>query len=101
VSGVSFGFYDLLDLRKRVKIGPELFQGKSTAADLEDINSTTQKLVKQVLDDTVSKAGQLDGSKDYTCAAMALSGARGLNTDAADCWFAWLPESGRHWVLGS
>jgi len=75
--GVSFGFYDLLDLRKQAKIGPKVFSGKSTGADLEDINAATQKLVKQVLDDAVSKQANWTSSGLHF-AAMALSGARGL-----------------------
>ena len=75
--GVSFGFYDMLDLRKQVKIVPELFLRKSTGADLEDINATTQEIVKQVLDDVVSKQANWT-SPGLHFAAMALSGARGL-----------------------
>ena len=75
--GVSFGFYDLLDIRKRVKIEPSVFQEKSKAADLDDINTVTQALVKQVLADTL--AGRADWKvPGLHFAAMALSGARGL-----------------------
>lgn len=74
--GVSFGFYDLLDLKKRVMIKPEVFQGKTTGAELEDVNSLTQKIVEHVLTDTFSV--QPDWKKSgLHFAAMAMSGARG------------------------
>jgi hypothetical protein len=74
--GVSFGFYDLLDLRGRVKIAPGLFRGKTTGADLEGINALTQQLVEKVLSDTVPKLPEWK-TQGLHFAAMALSGARG------------------------
>jgi len=74
--GVSFGFYDLLALRKQVKIDPSIVDRKAGGTNLEDINADTQKLVKQVLDDIVSKQVSW-ASPGLHFAAMALSGARG------------------------
>jgi hypothetical protein len=74
--GVSFGFYDLLDLKRRGKIAPGLFKGKATGANLESINTITQQLVEQVLGNTVLRPPnwRVPG---LHFAAMALSGARG------------------------
>ena len=83
--GVSFGFYDLLDLQKTVNIGPAVLRG-----DPEKVNDVVQAIVANVLSQTVQGFGAQAASKTIAAqtaawslpglhfAAMALSGARGL-----------------------